>query len=198
MDFDRAWCALVLTLLVAAALAAMSIALFYESYLARHVRDRDEAIEQADAHARYAATHDTLTGLPNRQALTTAVEEAIADVRGFALMVLNVDRLKAINDLLGHQAVDQFLCELSRRPKAVLRRTDVPHGSPAMNSRSSPTSCIELGCDQYQGFFCSPAVPADAFVKLLARLRAERPELSEADMLRTQSRLSAFTPETAG
>jgi diguanylate cyclase len=56
----------------------------------------------------------------------------------------------------------------------------------------------ELGCDQYQGFFCSPAVPADAFLKLLARLRAERPELTEADMLRTQSRLSAFTPETAG
>jgi diguanylate cyclase len=55
----------------------------------------------------------------------------------------------------------------------------------------------ELGCDQYQGFYCSPAVPADAFVNLLARLRAERPELTEADMLRTQSRLSAFTPRTA-
>jgi diguanylate cyclase (GGDEF)-like protein len=56
----------------------------------------------------------------------------------------------------------------------------------------------QLGCDQYQGFLCSPAVPPDAFAELMQRLRAERPELTEADMLRTQSRLSAFTPEPAG
>jgi len=55
----------------------------------------------------------------------------------------------------------------------------------------------ELGCDQYQGFFCSPAVPADAFIALIKRLREERPALTEADMLRTQSRLYAFTPESA-
>ncbi|HVF17604.1 MAG TPA: EAL domain-containing protein [Steroidobacteraceae bacterium] len=54
----------------------------------------------------------------------------------------------------------------------------------------------ELGCDQYQGFFCSPAVPAEAFAALITRIRAEKPDLTEADMLRTQSRLSAFTPET--
>ena len=53
----------------------------------------------------------------------------------------------------------------------------------------------ELGCDQYQGYFCSPAVPAAAFEALLQRMRADRPELTEADMLRTQSRLSAFSPE---
>jgi diguanylate cyclase (GGDEF)-like protein len=53
----------------------------------------------------------------------------------------------------------------------------------------------ELGCDQYQGFYCSPAVPPDAFIELIKRLRAEVPALTEADMLRTQSRLYAFTPE---
>jgi len=56
----------------------------------------------------------------------------------------------------------------------------------------------ELGCDQYQGFYCSPAVPADAFVALIKRLRAEKPALTEADMLRTQSRLFAYTPEASG
>jgi EAL domain-containing protein (putative c-di-GMP-specific phosphodiesterase class I) len=56
----------------------------------------------------------------------------------------------------------------------------------------------ELGCDQYQGFYCSPAVPADAFVTLIQQRRAERPETLEADMLRTQSRLSAFTPKAVG
>jgi EAL domain-containing protein (putative c-di-GMP-specific phosphodiesterase class I) len=54
----------------------------------------------------------------------------------------------------------------------------------------------ELGCDQYQGFFCSPAVPAPAFEALLLKTRADLPELTEADMLRTQSRLSAFSPES--
>jgi EAL domain-containing protein (putative c-di-GMP-specific phosphodiesterase class I) len=54
----------------------------------------------------------------------------------------------------------------------------------------------ELGCDQYQGFYCSPAVPAEAFAALINRIRAEKTELTEADMLRTQSRLSAFSPET--
>ena len=53
----------------------------------------------------------------------------------------------------------------------------------------------ELGCDQYQGFFCSPAVPAQAFGAIVERMRAGRPDLTEADMLRTQSRLSAFTPD---
>jgi EAL domain-containing protein (putative c-di-GMP-specific phosphodiesterase class I) len=53
----------------------------------------------------------------------------------------------------------------------------------------------ELGCDQYQGYYCSPAVAPDAFAELIRRLRSEKPELTEADMLRTQSRLSAFTPE---
>jgi EAL domain-containing protein (putative c-di-GMP-specific phosphodiesterase class I) len=54
----------------------------------------------------------------------------------------------------------------------------------------------ELGCDQYQGYLCSPAVPAPEFATLIQRLRSERNELTEADMLRTQSRLSAFTPAT--
>jgi diguanylate cyclase (GGDEF)-like protein len=52
----------------------------------------------------------------------------------------------------------------------------------------------DLGCDQYQGFFCSPAVPPEAFATLIRRLRSEGPELTEADMLRTQSRLSAYVP----
>ncbi len=55
----------------------------------------------------------------------------------------------------------------------------------------------QLGCDQYQGYYCSPAVTPEDFAALIQRLRAERPELTEADMLRTQSRLSAFTPEVA-
>jgi diguanylate cyclase (GGDEF)-like protein len=55
----------------------------------------------------------------------------------------------------------------------------------------------ELGCDQYQGYFCSPAVPPHEFQALLHKMRAGRPELTESDMLRTQSRLSAFSRATS-
>jgi diguanylate cyclase (GGDEF)-like protein len=50
----------------------------------------------------------------------------------------------------------------------------------------------ELRCDQYQGYLCSPAVSAEHFIELMTMLRQNRGELTEADMLRTHSRLSAF------
>jgi diguanylate cyclase (GGDEF)-like protein len=50
-----------------------------------------------------------------------------------------------------------------------------------------------LGCDQYQGYLFSPAVPNAQFAALVAKLREQQAELTEADMLRTQSRLSVYT-----
>ncbi|HWK74225.1 MAG TPA: EAL domain-containing protein [Povalibacter sp.] len=88
-------------------------------------RDRDDAI---DAHVRNSNRCDSLTGLPNRVALVAAAEQALADARRrdtqLAVMVLDVDRLKAINDSLGHQAGDELLLELSQRLRSVLRHND--------------------------------------------------------------------------
>jgi diguanylate cyclase (GGDEF)-like protein len=64
---------------------------------------------------RTAASIDTLTGLVNRRAVTRAVEEAMIYVRGggtYAILLLDVDHFKSINDLLGHQAGDRALARI--------------------------------------------------------------------------------------
>jgi len=126
---DTHWFALALGMFAIGLTALTLLTVIYDAYLSRHVRDRDEALSRANASAQYAARHDALTGLPNRLALVDAAEHAIQESRrhgdAFALMVLNVDRLKSINDSLGHQAGDEMLCEIARRLRGVLRRHDV-------------------------------------------------------------------------
>jgi diguanylate cyclase (GGDEF)-like protein len=74
------------------------------------------------------ATHDPLTGLPNRVLLDDRLAQAMAladrDKRSFALMVCDLDRFKRINDSLGHRAGDQLLQEVARRLSAVARTAD--------------------------------------------------------------------------
>lgn len=76
----------------------------------------------------YLATHDALTGLPNRIALQAAVERAIALVDrgvGSALVLLDMDNLKMINDTMGHSAGDKALIALAQRLKANLQARDL-------------------------------------------------------------------------
>ncbi|MEZ5669433.1 MAG: EAL domain-containing protein [Alphaproteobacteria bacterium] len=68
---------------------------------------------------RHQATHDPLTGLPNRTLLTETVEARLAAADGagsrFALLLLDLDRFKEINDTLGHDIGDDLLCRLADR-----------------------------------------------------------------------------------
>jgi diguanylate cyclase (GGDEF)-like protein len=68
----------------------------------------------------HEALHDTLTGLPNRTFLQRGLDTALADVHagrvsGVAVMVLDLDRFKEVNDILGHQQGDLLLVEVGRR-----------------------------------------------------------------------------------
>jgi diguanylate cyclase (GGDEF)-like protein/PAS domain S-box-containing protein len=63
----------------------------------------------------HRATHDTLTQLPNRSVLQRELTAALADGNALALMLLDLDRFKEINDTLGHHTGDQLLCELGAR-----------------------------------------------------------------------------------
>ena len=77
---------------------------------------------EAKAHIARLAYFDTLTGLPNRTRLTDHVEEAIArmgagEVSRLALLFLDVDNFKDVNDSLGHSAGDALLIEIARRLK---------------------------------------------------------------------------------
>lgn len=84
---------------------------------------------QAEARAQYLATHDSLTGLPNRelfaQLLTHTINSARRHNRQFAVLFLDLDRFKIVNDTLGHEAGDALIQEMAARFKACLRESDV-------------------------------------------------------------------------
>jgi diguanylate cyclase (GGDEF)-like protein len=89
---------------------------------------RTHGLEAANRQLRHLATHDALTGLPNRVLLDDRLAQAMAqadrDKRSFALMVCDLDRFKLINDSLGHRAGDELLQEVARRLSAVARTAD--------------------------------------------------------------------------
>jgi diguanylate cyclase (GGDEF)-like protein len=96
--------------------------------LEKVVTDRTEGLETANAQLRYLATHDALTGLPNRALLEDRISQAItlANQSGqpFALMLLDLDRFKSINDSMGHRAGDELLKEVAQRLRSVVRGVD--------------------------------------------------------------------------
>ncbi|WP_295306962.1 PAS domain S-box protein [Accumulibacter sp.] len=76
----------------------------------------------------YQAHHDPLTGLPNRlllgDRLHKALQRAHRDGKQLAVLFIDLDRFKNINDTLGHQAGDQVLCEVARRLSRLMRESD--------------------------------------------------------------------------
>jgi len=83
---------------------------------------------QAAAQIEHLAYHDTLTGLPNRQLfldrLNLAIAHAHRSQRRLAVIFLDLDRFKVINDSLGHAMGDRLLQSLSRRLTGLLREGD--------------------------------------------------------------------------
>ncbi|MEO7937407.1 MAG: EAL domain-containing protein [Burkholderiaceae bacterium] len=87
-------------------------------------------VEQAQAEVRIQqlAHYDALTGLPNRTLLAMRCQQVIRQAhrtrQSVALMFLDLDNFKAVNDSLGHRVGDTVLVELARRLKALLREQD--------------------------------------------------------------------------
>ncbi|MGB9118493.1 bifunctional diguanylate cyclase/phosphodiesterase [Bradyrhizobium sp.] len=84
---------------------------------------------RAEAEIVYLARHDVLTGLANRAEFNARLEEASERLRrnggAVTVMMLDLDKFKAVNDALGHPAGDQLLVEVARRLKSSVRETDV-------------------------------------------------------------------------
>ncbi len=86
-------------------------------------------LERSMQALRHQALHDALTGLPNRQQFDTALVEALsrAGAEGHALAVLfvDLDRFKRVNDTLGHEAGDQLLRGVVERLRRSVRQGDL-------------------------------------------------------------------------
>src|SRR5882757_8758256 len=91
--------------------------------------DRADEKTKADERIEYLASHDSLTHLPNREMfngmLRRAIDGAARYQRQFALLFIDLDRFKVINDSLGHDAGDMLLVEVAGRLRRALRSSDV-------------------------------------------------------------------------
>ena len=112
---------------------------------AREVRPRDDGIvdlsteigsqigqfiarKQAESHLTFFANHDALTGLPNRAMFSQRLTQALARAQRFrkmaAVLFVDLDHFKEINDTLGHDAGDRLLKQLAARLRECLREGD--------------------------------------------------------------------------
>jgi len=91
--------------------------------------DRADEKKKADERIEYLASHDGLTGLPNREMfnglLRHAIDTAHRHERRLAVLFIDLDRFKVINDSLGHEVGDLLLVETANRLRGSLRASDV-------------------------------------------------------------------------
>jgi diguanylate cyclase (GGDEF)-like protein len=114
---------------VLAAASAVSLAAFaWIVVLKRRVDHQTQALRESEEQLRHLSHHDALTGLPNRlllkDRLTIALHRAERFKGGLAILMVDLDRFKQINDVYGHQAGDKVLTAAATRLVDSVRMTD--------------------------------------------------------------------------
>lgn len=100
---------------------------------------------------------DPLTQLPNRLHLQQAIEDMVrlssSSQFSFAVMIMDIDRFKHLNDSLGHGCGDAILVQVSERLRKCVRATDVLAANHAPNVPSLDQTVARLGGDEFAGLF---------------------------------------------
>jgi diguanylate cyclase (GGDEF)-like protein len=122
------WLAAAIGMFALGLLVVTLVTAVYDAHLQSRARIQALRLEQANAALQHQATHDALTGLPNRllfiDRLGREIAHAERDGHVFAVLVVDLDRFKMINDTLGHGAGDQLLIEVARRLTSAIRSVD--------------------------------------------------------------------------
>src|SRR3984893_7831553 len=96
-------------------------------HLEHVVETRTQGLEAANKQLRHLASHDALTGLPNRVLLDDRLSQAVAhaerDGYSFAVAMFDLDRFKVVNDSFGHRAGDELIKEVAHRLAGIARST---------------------------------------------------------------------------
>ncbi|MDF3881695.1 putative bifunctional diguanylate cyclase/phosphodiesterase [Cupriavidus basilensis] len=125
---DTGWLAVVIIVVTLAVLAIALITSVLDVRMEARTAMLALSLAEANQELTYLALHDNLTKLPNRvlleDRLDRAIQEAAQKNTRFALMFMDLDGFKAVNDAYGHPVGDQLLVEVARRIVATVRAQD--------------------------------------------------------------------------
>lgn len=155
------------------------------SFLSLILRDISEQ-KRREAELAHHAHHDALTGLFNRRRFQEELDNRLAQVRRYgdhgALLLLDVDGLKAVNDTFGHQAGDALLASLAQLLKDQLREVDI---------------IARLGGDEFAVLFHTPNIEQAQAVaeRLLNAVRTHQANIADHRLQCTVSIGVALFPD---
>jgi diguanylate cyclase len=127
-SLHQKWLAVLVAVIALGVLTTTTLVLMIDGLLAARARRESDDLQRINQQLQHAATHDALTGLPNRMLLLDRLVQATNLGRrhkySFAVAAFDLDRFKAVNDTLGHAAGDELLRQIGTRITRTLRISD--------------------------------------------------------------------------
>jgi diguanylate cyclase (GGDEF)-like protein len=123
------WTPLHLMVVLIVVLVVMLAGVLWTMLLRRQVKQQTRLLTESEGRFRCQAQQDALTGVASRSFLHERLDAAVLDSRAtgsmMALLMLDLDHFKQVNDTMGHQAGDELLCIVAHRIRSTVRKGDV-------------------------------------------------------------------------